>query len=112
MEAEALADEFNRLMSTSTYKGKNIFVDSAGDQELAMGGRGAEMTFWIKTVGYFISLFILRRTIAGEPNNAETFNLMHLPSDAIVAKSGAAVSSNDESASVTLEASKKYVFEV
>ena len=36
---------------------------------------------------------------------------MHLPSDAIVAKSyGAAVSSgNAESASVTLEASKKYV---
>ena len=27
---EAIADEFNRLMTTSTYKGKNIFVDTAG----------------------------------------------------------------------------------
>ena len=43
LEAEALADEFNRLMSTSTYKGKNIFVDAAGDQEIALGGRGAEI---------------------------------------------------------------------
>ena len=49
------------------------------------------------------------RTIAGEPNNAETFNLMHLPSDAIVAKSyGAAVSTgNAESGDVTLGANKK-----
>ena len=111
LEAEALADEFNRLMSTSTYKGKNIFVDTAGDQELAMGGRGAEMTFGIKTVGYSSLYSSSARTIAGEPNNAETFNLAHLPSDAIVAKSyGAAVSSNDaESGTVTLEASKKYV---
>ena len=30
LEAEAMADEFNRLMTTSTYKGKNIFVDTAG----------------------------------------------------------------------------------
>ena len=41
LEAEAIADEYNRLMTTSTYKGKNIFVDAANDQELAMGGRGA-----------------------------------------------------------------------
>ena len=30
LEAEAIADEFNRLMTTSTYKGKNIFVTTAG----------------------------------------------------------------------------------
>ena len=28
-EAEALADEFNRLMTTSAYKGKDVFVDNA-----------------------------------------------------------------------------------
>ena len=31
-EAEAIADEFHRLMSTSTYKGQNIFVDTAGGE--------------------------------------------------------------------------------
>ena len=111
LEAEALADEFNRLMSTSTYKGKNIFVDAAGDQEIALGGRGSEMNFGIATVGYSALYSSSERTVAGEPNNAETFNLMHLPSDAIVAKSyGAAVSSNNaESGTVTLGAGKKYV---
>lgn len=111
LEAEALADEFNRLMSTSTYKGKNIFVDSAGDQEIALGGRGSEMNFGIATVGYSALYSSTERTIAGEPNNAETFNLMHLPSDAIVAKSyGGAVSQNDAaSGTVTLAANKKYV---
>ena len=34
-------------MSTSTYKGKNIFVDSAGGEYVSMGGRDAEMTFGI-----------------------------------------------------------------
>ena len=32
-------------MSTSTYKGKNIFVDTAGGEYVSMGGRDAEMTF-------------------------------------------------------------------
>ena len=111
LEAEALADEFNRLMSTSTYKGKNIFVDAAGDQEIALGGRGSEMNFGIATVGYSSLYSSTARTISGEPNNAEGFNLMHLPSDAIVAKSyGSAVSQgNAEDAAVTLEADKKYV---
>ena len=44
LEAEAIADEFNRLMTTSTYKGKDVFVTAAGDQEIALGGRGSEMT--------------------------------------------------------------------
>ena len=110
LEAEAIADEFNRLMSTSTYKGKNVFVTAAGDQELAMGGRGAEMTFGIGTVDYS-TLYSSNRTIDGEPNNAEAFNLTHLPSDAIVAKSygGAVTSEAAEDADVTLAAGKKYV---
>ena len=37
LEAEAIADEFHRLMSTSTYKGKNIFVDTAGGEYVSMG---------------------------------------------------------------------------
>ena len=51
-EAEAIADEFHRLMSTSTYKGKNIFVDTAGGEYVSMGGRDAEMTFGLGTVEY------------------------------------------------------------
>ena len=50
LEAEAIADEFNRLMTTSTYKGKNIFVDTAGGEYVSMGGRDAEMTFGLGTV--------------------------------------------------------------
>ena len=52
LEAEAIADEFNRLMTTSTYKGKNIFVDTAGGEYVSMGGRDAEMTFGLGTVDY------------------------------------------------------------
>jgi flagellin len=51
-EAEAIADEFHRLMSTSTYKGKNIFVATAGGEYVSMGGRDAEMTFGLGTVAY------------------------------------------------------------
>ena len=51
-EAEAIADEFHRLMSTSTYKGKNIFVDTAGGEYVSMGGRDSEMTFGIQQVEY------------------------------------------------------------
>ena len=29
LEAEAIADEFNRLMTTSTYKGRDIYNDTA-----------------------------------------------------------------------------------
>ena len=111
LEAEAIADEFNRLMTTSTYKGKNVFVTAAGDQEIAMGGRGSEMTFGIGDVSYTSLYNSTARSITGEPNDGESFNLAHLPSDAITAKSyGAAVTEGDaESATVTLTAGKKYV---
>ena len=96
LEAEALADEFNRLMTTSTYKGKNVFVSVAGDQEIAMGGRGAEMTFGIGEVSYTEIYSATERTQVGTslPNTGTAFNLAHLPSDAVVAKAyGAAASS-------------------
>jgi len=111
LEAEAIADEFNRLMTTSTYKGKDVFTTAAGDQELAMGGRGAEMTFGVGDISYTALYSSSDRSISGEPNNGETFNLMHLPSDAITAKTyGSAVAQTDSaSAALTLAAGKKYV---
>ena len=51
-EAENIADEFYRLMSTSKYKGKSIFVSSAGSEYVSLGGRDAEMTFGIATPTY------------------------------------------------------------
>ena len=51
-EAEALGDEFHRLMSTSTYKGKDVFVTTAGSEYVSMGGRDAEMTFGIGRIAY------------------------------------------------------------
>jgi len=94
LEAEALADEFNRLMSSATYKGKPVFVSSAGSEYVSLGGRDAEMTFGIGTIDYS-SLYLSdsnARTIVGAPNNAATINLAHLPSDAAVPKAyGAAL---------------------
>ena len=37
-EAEALADEFNRLMTKSTYKGKSVFTATVGNKNVALGG--------------------------------------------------------------------------
>ena len=51
-EAEAIADEFDRLMSTSKYKGKDLFVTTAGSEYVSLGGRDAEMTFGIATISY------------------------------------------------------------
>ena len=84
LEAEAIAKEFNRLMTTSTYKGKNIFVDTAGGEYVSMGGRDAEMTFGLGTIDYS-ELYDADdlRTIAVGPNNgADDIGLRHLPSDA------------------------------
>ena len=51
-EAEALGDEFHRLMSTSKYKGKDIFVTTAESEYVSMGGRDAEMKFGIGKISY------------------------------------------------------------
>ena len=88
LEAEALADEFNRLMSSATYKGKPVFVSAAGSEYVSLGGRDAEMTFGIGSIDYS-RLYLSdanARTIVGAPNNAATINLAHLPSDSVVAK--------------------------
>jgi flagellin len=84
MEAEAIAQEFNRLMTSATYKGKNIFVDTAGSEYVSMGGRNAEMTFGIGKMDYS-AVFGATRTIdAGLPNAGQLMNLTSMPSDAVV----------------------------
>ena len=51
-EAEALGDEFHRLLSTAKYKGKDLFVTTAGSEYVSLGGRDAEMTFGIQKIAY------------------------------------------------------------
>jgi flagellin len=51
-EAEALADEFHRLLNTAKYKGKDLFLAAAGGEYVSLGGRDAEMTFGVKKVQY------------------------------------------------------------
>ena len=88
LEAEALADEFNRLMTTSTYKGKNVFVDNASGEYVSLGGRNAEMTFGIGTIDY-TELYNASNTTAvsytGGPNDGTVFNLKIKPSDGVMA---------------------------
>ena len=84
LEAEAIAQEFNRLMGSATYKGKDIFVDTAGSEYVSMGGRNAEMTFGIGKISY-TEVFGPTRTIdAGLPNAGQLMNLTSMPSDAVV----------------------------
>jgi flagellin len=82
LEAEAIADEFNRLMTTSTYKGKDVFATAANSEYVSMGGRNAEMTFGLATIDY-TELYDAERTIAAGmgPNAGTAFNLVHLASD-------------------------------
>jgi flagellin len=51
-EAEALGDEFHRLLSKAKYKGKDIFVDTVNGEYVSLGGRDAEMKFGIAKVEY------------------------------------------------------------
>ena len=92
LEAEAIADEFNRLMTTSTYKGRDVFVDTASSLYVSMGGRDQEMTFGIGRIDYSTLYKGTAQTIAAAtsssngPNMGTDFNLAHLPSDAVVIK--------------------------
>ena len=51
-EAEALGDEFHRLLSNAKYKGRDLFVSTADSEYVSLGGRDAEMTFGIKKIAY------------------------------------------------------------
>ena len=90
-EAEALADEFNRLMTTSTYKGKDVFVTTAGSEYVSLGGRDAEMTFGIGDIDYS-ALYTTDRTVGDYedptasttgPSEGDSVGLTTLPSEAI-----------------------------
>ena len=92
LEAEAIADEFNRLMTTSKYKGKDIFVSSAGSEYVSLGGRDSEMTFGIGSVTYSGLYGASDRTdITGGPSSSLTTRLTTLPSELLISKAGADV---------------------
>jgi flagellin len=70
-EAQALATEFERLMTESTYKGKNVFVTQASQDVVALGGRGAKMNFGIATLT-LTSLVGTGGTLAAKPSSGKT----------------------------------------
>jgi len=109
LEAEALADEFNRLMSSATYKGKPVFVSSAGSEYVSLGGRDAEMTFGIGTINYSALYGSTAAANDGGPNDGVSFNLKHLPSDAIATKKYGNSPSTGITNGGTLEAGKTYI---
>ena len=117
LEAEAIADEFNRLMTTSTYKGRDVFNTTAGSLYVSMGGRDQEMTFGIGTIDYGVlyGTGANERTIAAAtstlngPNKDAKFNLAHLPSDAVVAKDYGKAVATGLSNAANLPASKTYI---
>jgi flagellin len=105
-EAEAIAQEFNRLMLNNTYKGKNIFVDTADSEFVSLGGRDAEMTFGVGKFDYS-ELYGTARTVeAGLPNAGQLVNLTFLPSDAVV---GPIADHATKGANAVLKAGKSYV---
>ena len=115
-EAEAIADELNRLLTDSTYKGKDVFVDTAGSEYVSLGGRDAEMTFGIgKITGSgtnYIALYDSHGTLtgAGAPHvgtdwdDDGDFNLEVLPSEAIIDNTGASVASGTDNLTSLIEA--------
>ena len=116
LEAEAIADEFNRLMTTSTYKGRDVFVENASSLYVSMGGRDQEMTFGIGRIDYSTLRLETAQTIGAAtstsdgPNKDAEFNLAHLPSDAVVIKEmGKAASTAIDGSSDGLSASKTFI---
>jgi len=109
LEAEAIADEFNRLMQNSTYKGKNVFVTTAGSEYVSLGGRDAEMTFGIGTIDYS-ALYTTHRTLTAAPattapNQGEDFGLVKVPSEAVIDETdGSAVTGNTNVLTALIEA--------
>ena len=100
LEAEAIGAEFHRLMDTSKYKGKDIFVSSAGSEYVSLGGRDAEMSFGIEEVSY-ATLYDSSTnrgsdgdddfTAMGFSDDVAEFYLVKLPSEAVVDTTGANV---------------------
>jgi len=123
LEAEAIADEFNRLMTTSTYKGRDVYNDVANRMYVSMGGRDQEMSFGIGRIDYSTLYGGTERTIVGAvgdpssptvdgPNRGGLFNLAHLPSDAVVAKEYGRAANRGNLEDTTLAADTMYVAKV
>ena len=107
-EAEAIAKEFDRLMSNSTYKGKAVFVSSAGSEYVSLGGRDAEMTFGIASIDYS-SLYDDTSANTGvsgghasAPNSGDTFYLQKVPSQGAVDHSDGSSDSSETNALTNL----------
>jgi len=108
-EAEAIADELNRLLTTAKYKGKSLWTSSANSEYVSLGGRDAEMRFGIANIatddGAYGNLYDkdADRTIGNYggsvtgPNEAQEVGLEVLPSEAIWddAASSAALATTD-----------------
>ena len=116
LEAEAIADEFNRLMTTSTYKGRDVFNDTANALYVSMGGRDQEMTFGVGRIDYSTLYLSTAQTVGAAtstsdgPNKGAEFNLAHLPSDAVVIKEmGKAAATGINGSTAGLTASKTYI---
>ena len=116
LEAEAIADEFNRLMTTSTYKGRDVFNSTAGSLYVSMGGRDQEMTFGIGTINYSDlydktadRTIVAATATSNGPNVAAKFGLAHLPSDAVVAKEYGKAVATGLSSAAPLASNQTYV---
>jgi len=110
-EAEALADEFHRLLSKATYKGKDLFVTSAGSEYVALGGRAANMSFGIEKITYTDLYDSTSNSGAGVtvsnangPSHNVAKNLKVLPSDSVLAAESALTGA----AAADLEKDKTY----
>ena len=69
-EAEAIADEFNRMMTASTYKGLNVFASSEKAYNVSVGGRSAVMSFGVATFTY--SDLYTGNALAKKPSSGAT----------------------------------------
>jgi len=68
-EGEAIADEFDRLLTDATYKGKSIFDTTVGGLAVSIGGRSASMSFGIDDpVGeaYYSALYTVNSSGGGD----------------------------------------------
>ena len=74
-EAQAIATEFNRMMTTSTYKGTNVF-GTASAKNVAIGGRSANMTFGIGTVTYSALMATLTTLVSKPSDGAATVGVL------------------------------------
>ena len=93
-EFVAIAEEFNRLLESATYKGKEVFnKDGAFEDRVSLGGRGAEMSFGMGdvTIGaeyraLFVNESFVRHAAAGNmtsPESTDVFGDLTVTADGV-----------------------------